>query len=56
VNTPHRWRKSSHSNEDGACIELAHTHDTLRDSKNPNGPTLTGDVHRLLTAIKTEQL
>ncbi|MGW3657620.1 DUF397 domain-containing protein [Streptomyces sp. NPDC005151] len=38
------WRKSSYSgDEGGACVEVA-THPTVihvRDSKNPDGPTLT---------------
>ncbi len=36
-----RWRKSSYSNTDSACIELASTLDAVRDSKNPAGPVLT---------------
>lgn len=35
-----RWRKSSRSQNGGTCIEIAHTLDALRDSKNPAGPTL----------------
>jgi hypothetical protein len=38
------WRKSSYSNEEGgACVEVADASADLvpvRDSKNPNGPTL----------------
>ncbi|MFE7402597.1 DUF397 domain-containing protein [Streptomyces sp. NPDC057557] len=38
------WRKSSYSgSEGGACVEIA-AHPTavhVRDSKNPDGPTLT---------------
>ncbi|MFI0980232.1 DUF397 domain-containing protein [Streptomyces sp. NPDC021093] len=38
------WRKSSHSGDEGGqCVEIA-THPTaihVRDSKNPDGPTLT---------------
>ncbi|GHH42030.1 DUF397 domain-containing protein [Streptomyces candidus] len=38
------WRKSSHSaSEGGACVEIA-AHPAaihVRDSKNPDGPTLT---------------
>jgi hypothetical protein len=39
-----RWRKSSHSGDQGACIEVAALpSDTIgvRDSKNPDGPHLT---------------
>jgi hypothetical protein len=53
MTSPQRWRKSSYSSEDGACIEVAHTLDALRDSKNPDGPVLRGDVRGLLAAIKS---
>lgn len=45
-----RWKKSSDTFE--TCVEVAHTLDLLRDSKNPHGPTLSADAARLLTAIK----
>lgn len=35
-----RWRKSQRSNSGQECLELAHTGDRVRDSKNPNGPHL----------------
>ncbi|MFD7894283.1 DUF397 domain-containing protein [Streptomyces sp. NPDC059568] len=38
-----RRRKSSHSGDQGDCSEVASTADSrlaVRDSKNPNGPTL----------------
>jgi Domain of unknown function (DUF397) len=36
------WRKSSHSGGNGNCVEVAATPVgvLLRDSKNPDGPTL----------------
>lgn len=37
---PVRWRKSSRSNTQTNCVELAHTLDAVRDSKCPEGPTL----------------
>ena len=52
MTVPHRWRKSSYSGEEGACVELAHALDTVRDSKNPGGPMLTVDVRQLLAAIR----
>ncbi|WP_037676873.1 DUF397 domain-containing protein [Streptomyces griseus] len=39
-----RWFKSSYSNASGGeCLEAAHDSDAihLRDSKSPDGPTLT---------------
>ncbi|GGP45771.1 DUF397 domain-containing protein [Saccharothrix coeruleofusca] len=43
-----RWRKSTRSgNSGGECVELAHTRDMLRDSKNPSGPVLRFERARL---------
>jgi hypothetical protein len=56
MTTAIRWRKSSRSDGQDTCVELAHTGDAVRDSKNPTGPTLTLDTHDLLAAIKTGQL
>ncbi|MFE6163290.1 DUF397 domain-containing protein [Streptomyces sp. NPDC056486] len=38
------FRKSSHSDQQGDCLEIAHTKTgglAIRDSKTPVGPTLT---------------
>lgn len=37
-----QWRKSSRSQEQGACVELGVLADAIavRDSKNPTGPAL----------------
>ncbi|MGW2539296.1 DUF397 domain-containing protein [Kitasatospora sp. NPDC001574] len=38
-----RWRKSSHSNNGGNCVEVADGHAgvmPVRDSKDPEGPAL----------------
>lgn len=45
-----RWRNAS-SGQD-TCIDLAHTRDLVRDSKNPSGPTLTVDTDALVAAVK----
>ncbi|MGH7868331.1 MAG: DUF397 domain-containing protein [Candidatus Dormibacteraceae bacterium] len=48
-----RWRQSSYSGAgSNNCVELPHTLDRLRDSKNPAGPTLRADVSALLTTVK----
>lgn len=51
--TETRWRKSSHSGEEGNCVELAHTPGAIRDSKNPTGPILpVPDLPAFLREIK----
>ncbi|MGW7556501.1 DUF397 domain-containing protein [Streptomyces rimosus] len=39
---PAKYRKSSYSNEERECVQIATTHHTItiRDSKRPTGPTL----------------
>lgn len=51
-----RWRKSSLSDAQDTCVELAHTGTAVRDSKNPTGPTLGADLAGLLTAVKSSRL
>lgn len=55
--TQTRWRKSSRSGATtNGCVELAHTFDAVRDSKNPSGPTLRVDLTRLLAAVRADEL
>jgi hypothetical protein len=35
MTSPPRWRRSSHSVSGSECVELAHTLEAVRDSKNP---------------------
>ncbi|RSN66257.1 DUF397 domain-containing protein [Actinomadura sp. WAC 06369] len=56
-----RWRKSSHSNNGGSCVEIASHGPTrlARDSKDPDGPVLTfsrPEWSTLLRGIKAGQL
>ncbi|HEX3785286.1 MAG TPA: DUF397 domain-containing protein [Pseudonocardiaceae bacterium] len=53
-----RWRKSSYSggNTQSGCVELAHSLDAVRDSKNPLGAALSVDVQLLLTYARSGQL
>lgn len=57
------WRKSSYSDTQGGnCVEVLDNHPTavpVRDSKNPNGPTLTFTTEAwtsFITAIKNTEL
>jgi hypothetical protein len=50
-----RWRKSSYTDANGNCVELAHTRNLVRDSKH-RGPVLMVDVSVLLTAIKDDRI
>jgi hypothetical protein len=46
------WRKASFSSSGGDCVELAAA-GAVRDSKNPAGPVLRADLHRLVAAVKS---
>lgn len=46
------WRKSSRSQQQGACVELATTLDAIRDSKDPEGPVLLVNVPAFVAAVK----
>lgn len=48
-----RWRKSTRSQTQGACVELGST-GAVRDSKNPGGDRLHVDLGRLLDAVKAD--
>lgn len=67
-----RWRKSSYSGNEGACVEIAWRKSSysanegacvevastgaVRDSKNPIGPSLRVDLSTLLTTVKAGHL
>ena len=51
-----RWRKSSRSTNTDSCVEIAHTLDQVRDSKNTNGPTLRADVQRLIAEVRAGRI
>jgi hypothetical protein len=48
-----RWRKASRSQSTASCVEVAHTLDALRDSKNVAGPVLRADARRLIAAVRS---
>lgn len=48
-----RWKKSSKSGQQYECVELAHTLDAVRDSKNPAGPALVVDLVALVATTRT---
>jgi len=55
------WRKSSRSQEQGACVELGKFADAVavRDSKNPAGPALVlrrTPLSRLAAGVKAGHL
>jgi hypothetical protein len=50
-----RWRKSTRSNDQSLCVELAGT-GLVRDSKNPDGPVLRANLPGLLAAIRAGHL
>ena len=47
-----RWRKASRSQNTADCVEIAHTLDRMRDSKNASGPALCVDVRRFVAEPK----
>lgn len=50
------WRKSRRSANNQNCVELRDTLDQVRDSKNPAGLALRGNVPALLRAIQAGHL
>lgn len=50
-----RWRKSSRSEQQGACVELGSS-GAIRDSKNPNGPVLATPWAALVAAVKDNRI
>jgi len=52
---PLRFKKSTRSGGQSNCVEVAHTLNDLRDSKNPTGPVLHGvNVAALLVALRAQ--
>jgi hypothetical protein len=53
------WQTSSYSGEAGNCVEVGHAGSgpaAVRDSKNPNGPILTGiNVGAMLRRIRADR-
>jgi hypothetical protein len=54
---PLRWRKARRSGGNGGqCVELAHTREAVRDSKNPSGPVLNVDAAELVAAVRAGRI
>jgi Domain of unknown function (DUF397) len=51
MTAPPRWRRSTRSVNGSSCVELAHTRDAIRDSKNPTA-TLTVPTSTLVDSAK----
>ncbi|MEV6232368.1 DUF397 domain-containing protein [Saccharopolyspora shandongensis] len=52
MNVETTWHKSSYSTSSSTCVELASSLDRIRDSKDPQGPTLRVDVAGFVQAVK----
>jgi hypothetical protein len=50
------WRKSGFSGSGGDCVQVRQNLAAIRDSKNPNGPTLAVDLSGMLAAAKAGHL
>jgi Domain of unknown function (DUF397) len=50
------WRRSSHSGDEGNCVELNQLLDAVRDSKHPAGPVLRAtELRSFVVAAKSGQ-
>jgi hypothetical protein len=47
------WRKSTRSGSESNCVELSGALEAVRDSKNADGPVLTGEIAALVAAVKS---
>jgi hypothetical protein len=50
------WRKSSYTGNSGSCVQVRRDLAALRDSKDPNGPTLAVDLSNLLATVRAGTL
>lgn len=50
------WKTSSFSSNGSNCVQVSQDLAALRDSKNPEGPTLRVDLRRLVTTIRDGEL
>ena len=53
---PLRFKKSRYSGGQSDCVEVAHTLECLRDSKQSTDIVLRGNVLALIQAVKTGRL
>ena len=52
----HQWRRSSFSSNGEACVDVSYDLGAVRDSKNPEGPTLSVHVRQLVSALQDGQV
>jgi hypothetical protein len=50
------WHKSSFSGSGGNCVQVRQDLTAIRDTKNPNSPTLNVPVTGLLATVKAGHL
>lgn len=54
VDRPATWRVSSYSGQGNSCVEIRGDLHAVRDSKNPDGPSLhTEHLRELIRTLKT---
>lgn len=52
---PETWRRSSFSGASDECVEVSNT-GLVRDSKDPDGPSLPAKLTSLVAAVKSGRL
>jgi hypothetical protein len=48
------WRKASFSSNGSSCVEVSQDLAAIRDSKNPDGPTLRADLRGFVAVLRNQ--